>query len=301
MHLRMLFLFVLLALGLPLRAQTPTPHIPWDGQSRFTLLVLGMDRRPGARDTLSVRTDVMMIVSLDPASSRIGILHIPRDTHFVPRGSGDFLRANTLLVEGEKLAAGYGPAFAMETLWYNLGIHIDGYIAVDFVAFINLIDLVGGIDVDVPYAINDPEFPDMNYGYEPLAIPAGRNHFDGRTALKYVRTRHGDSDFERGQRQIQVVMALRDRILDTGVLPQLLANADALYADFRANLYTDLSLNELIRLALYSASIAPQHIRTGGIDRDHTIEYRLRSGEIALIPRGDSLYALLTAIFGVGY
>jgi LCP family protein required for cell wall assembly len=90
-----------------------------------------------------------------------------------------------------------GGQLAVDTIQYNLGVRVDYYVLVEFDAFITLVDEIGGIDINVPYEIYDPEYPDMNYGYDPLYIPAGFQHMDGELALKYARTRHGDNDFER--------------------------------------------------------------------------------------------------------
>ena len=195
----LLFLSMIISLTLaPVSAQSEscsrTDRAAWDGQSRFNILVLGMDRRPGARDNLNARTDAMMIVSFDPQNNRLGILDIPRDMHFaVLNMREDLLRVNTLMVEGETLQEGCGPYFAMETFQLNLGLYIDAYIAFDFVAFIDFVDAIGGIIVDVPALINDPTFPDMNYGTDALYIPSGQRAMDGDLALAYARTRHGDN------------------------------------------------------------------------------------------------------------
>lgn len=305
-HLSILFVplvigAVLLLSSAPTLAQPPTPRPTWDGASRFTILVMGMDRRPGARDTLSVRADAIMLVSLDPASSSIGILHIPRDLMFIPRWRQDYVRANTLLVEGETLGTGRGPEFAIETLWFNLGIRIHSYAIVDFTAFVSLINAIGGIDVYVPYTIDDPKFPDMNYGYDPLHIPAGSNHFDGQTALKYIRTRHVDSDFERGERQMQIIRAIRERLLDGGVMPGLAASAPRMLDELDGNIYTDLTMNEILRLGLFAMSVPEDNIHTGGIDRDSSEMLQYEDGSEIMVLRGSRLYALMESVFGPTY
>ena len=93
---------------------------------------------------------------------------------------------------------GGGPTMLKDTVAAFLGYPIDFYIRVNFDGFREIVDLVGGVDIHVPRPINDPQFPDENYGYDPLHIPAGIVHMDGSLALKFARTRHADSDYARG-------------------------------------------------------------------------------------------------------
>ncbi|PJF39988.1 MAG: hypothetical protein CUN54_06995, partial [Phototrophicales bacterium] len=140
---------------------------PWDGQSRFTVLVMGLDRRPGETG-LAYRTDTMMLVSVDPITNSIGLLSIPRDLFVDVPGYGQLQRVNTPMVLGELQQPGFGPQLAMQTVQYNLGIRVHDYIAVDFNTFVTLVDAIGGIDINVPRTINDPLYPDMFFGYDPF-------------------------------------------------------------------------------------------------------------------------------------
>lgn len=279
-------------------AQQNAPQ--WNGESRFTVLLLGMDRRPGARDTLSVRTDVIMLASIDPRTGSAGILSIPRDMHFAPPGSSDMLRVNTLLVEGEKLQEGYGPYFAIETLQLNLGMYIDAYIAFDFEAFVALIDAIGGVTVNVPYNIADPAYPDMNYGVDPFYLQRGVQTFDGATALKYARTRHGDNDYLRGERQLQIVDAVRQQLSDPAVLQSLLPKAPALFSQFQNNLYTDLSPDQMLLLGIGLLQIPEANIHTGAINIDYSFDYTSLSG-VVRVPDRTKLVELLIEVFGENY
>lgn len=277
----------------------------WDGVSRFTILVMGMDRRPNARDTLSVRTDAMFLVSIKPgatpAESQIGILHLPRDLHFTPVGTTDFVRVNSLLVLGEERQEGYGPYYAMDTLQFNLGLYIDRYVAFDFEAFITLVDAVGGVEITTTYTINDATFPDMNYGYTPFILPAGTHLLDGRRALQFARTRHNDNDFERGRRQLQVVRAIQERIAEDGLLPGLIARAPQLFVDLQGKFYTDLTLTDFVQLAQFVGTLPAENLRTDVLDTDYTIEYGLPNGSVVFIPDHARLPELLTAVFGPQY
>lgn len=294
-----LILMVLLTIVVvPVAAQTAPA---WDGQSRFTVLLLGMDRRPGARDTLSVRTDVIMVASVDPKTNSIGILSIPRDMHFATAGSSELVPVNTLMVIGENTQVGYGPYLLMDTLQLNLGIYIDAYVAFDFEAFITLVDAVGGVTVDVPYDIFDPTFPDMNYGIESLYFQAGTQTMDGRTALKYARTRHGDNDYRRGERQLQIVGALRDKLTNPVLLQSLINNAPDLVQQLQNNVYTDLVPEQIVFLGLAAMQVPDENIHTGAINLDYSFDFAVSTSKSVRVPDREKLAQLMTAIFGENY
>ncbi len=273
---------------------------PWDGESRFTILVMGLDRRPGETG-LGFRTDTMMLVSLDPETDRLGILSIPRDLYVPVQGYSELQRINTPMVLGELRSPGYGPTLAMQTVQNNLGIRVNDYIAMDFNGFIKFIDAIGGIEVTLNYTLNDPTYPNMYYGYDPFYLPPGTHQLDGATALKFARTRHGSSDFQRAQRQQQVLYAIRDRVLEPGVLPQLIVQAPTLYAQFQENVSTGLTLDQMIQLTLYLKDVPQDNIYTGVIDQRYVMNYTTGSGSSVLIPNRNALGPLMIEVFGPNY
>ncbi|GAB4574280.1 MAG: LCP family protein [Anaerolineae bacterium] len=274
---------------------------PWDGRERFTILIMGWDRRPGDPPDAAYRTDTMILVSLDPTTNRIGILSIPRDLYVNIPGYSQLQRVNSAYVLGELRQPGYGPRMAMETVQYNLGIRVHDYLIVDFNAFIKVVDAIGGIDIDVPYNIADPQYPDMNYGYDPFYITAGRHHLDGATALKYARTRHGSSDFRRAERQQQVLFAIRDRILDVNNLPQLVVAAPAIWASIQDGIRTGLTFDQIIRLGWYAKDIPLENIHTGVIDEEYITFYTTPTGASVVIPNRYALGRLMVQVFGENY
>lgn len=282
---------------------TPTPApvtSRWDGQSRFTVLFLGMDRRPGARDTLSVRTDAIMLVSFDPMSSSIGMLHIPRDLFFAALDVEPLLRVNTLMLRGNEIREGNGPYYAMDTIQYNLGMYIDAYVAFDFEAFITIVDAIGGIEITTNYDISDPTYPDMNYGFDPFYLRAGTHILDGRTALKFARTRHGDNDYLRGVRQMEVIKAIGLRATEPEVMPLLITQAPQLFESVKNNIYTDLTLAEAIPLLLYAAGVPLENVKTGSINQAY-IRFAFQNGESVAIPDREKLPLLMEEVFGANY
>ncbi|RMG91622.1 MAG: LytR family transcriptional regulator [Chloroflexi bacterium] len=285
-----------LAPGEPTPTLIPTSE-PWQGTDRLNILVMGIDRRPG--EPFISRTDSIMIISVDPETNSVSILSVPRDLYVIIPGRGRD-RINTAFVYG---ASGNNPAagaaLAMQTITYNLGVPIDHYVLVDFSAVINGIDALGGIDVYVPKEIYDPTFPDMNYGYDPLYIPAGWQHFDGEMALKYARTRHVDNDFGRAQRQQQVLLAAREKALSLGV-QSLVAKAPVLYQQLERGIRTDMSLDEIVRLATIVSEVPDEHIRNEVLDANYVTSYRTETGAQVLVLDNAKAAGLIQELFYSG-
>jgi anionic cell wall polymer biosynthesis LytR-Cps2A-Psr (LCP) family protein len=141
----------------------------------------------------------------------------------------------------------------------------------------------------------------MNYGYDPFYIRAGLQQLDGLTALKYARTRHGDNDFQRAQRQQLVIYAIRDKLLSADILPQLIVNSPSLWATFSQGVYTGLSLEQIIQLALYVKDVPAEHIHTGVIDERYTMNYSTPQGAAVLVPNRAILGDLMVDVFGPNY
>ena len=281
---------------LPPNMPTPTP-IPTSSainDGRTNILIMGIDRRPG--EPFISRTDTMMLASINPLDNSISLLSIPRDLYVVIPGHGRD-RINTAFVygSGSNNPAG-GAALAMQTIEYNLGVPVDHYLMVDFNAFIQTIDSLGGIDVYVPYDINDPTFPDMNYGYDPLYIPAGLQHLDGYTALKYARTRHQDNDFYRAERQQQLLLALRDKALGLG-FTELLRQAPGMYARLSDGIRTDLSLEELLQLANIAKDVPDGNVRNEVLGYDYVVSYTTEAGAAVLVLINEQAAPLIAELF----
>jgi len=273
---------------------------PWDGESRFTMILVGLDRRPGETG-LAYRTDTMMLVSIDPETNSIGVLSLPRDTYVVIDGYASRQRINSAMVLGEIQQAGYGPQLMRETVSNNFGIRVHDFMAIDFQAFIDVIDAVGGIGVEINYTINDPRYPSMNYGYDPFYLPAGSHHLQGYDALRFARTRHGDSDIQRAERQQQVIYALRDRVLDRDMLPTVLAQSPVLWSSWQENVYTGLTLEQIIQLGLYVGEVPRENIEMGVVNYQYLQNWTTPQGASVLIPNVSRLPELMTRVFGPNY
>lgn len=274
--------------------------VPWDGQSRFTMILAGLDRRPGEKG-LTYRTDSMMLVSLDPTTKSIGVLSIPRDLYVQIPGSGDLQRVNTPMVFGETRKAGFGPTLLMQTVQLNLGMRVNDYMLVDFDAVITLVDVLGGIDVELDYDIYDSSYPSMYYGYDPFILKAGKHHLNGYDALRFARTRHGSSDIQRAERQQQVIYAIRDKVLSGEMLPTLIVRAPEIWTNLSDNLYTGLTFEQILQLGLYVKDVPFENIKMGVLDFKYLRPYTTSDGASVLIPNRAAMGSLMVEIFGENY
>lgn len=279
----------------------PTPDIkPWDGKGRVTVLVMGLDKRPGEPGT-SFRTDSLLLVSLDPATKSVGMLSIPRDTYVPIPDEPEMQPINTAYVFGELRQPGYGPKLAARTIEYNLGMRVDYYVVLEFQAVINLVDAIGGIDIDVPKTIDDKQYPDMNTnGFDPLYIPAGPTHMDGQLALKYARTRHQDSDFDRAARQQAVIMAIRKKVLRVDMLPELVTKAPTIWNEVSKGIKTNLQFDQILSLGWLAKDITDGNIHRGALSNEYLQATQYKGNAILTINRA-TIVKLLTDTFGANY
>lgn len=246
----------------------------WNGTDRVTILMMGIDQRQGETDT-AYRTDSMMLVTVDPVGRTAGILSIPRDLYVEIPGFPGRDKITTANFKGDAYhLPGGGPQVAMDTVELNLGIRVNYYIRINFTAFETFVDLIGGIDVENPYDIADPEYPDCCNGYDPFYLAAGLQHLDGKTALKFARTRHqsGD-DFGRAERQQIVVMAVREKVLSANMLPILFTKAPELLNALSGSYQTNLSLDQIASLALLAKEIPRDNIQNAVIDQQYIADF----------------------------
>ena len=272
----------------------PLPD-PWDGAERITILVMGLDYRDWASDTGPSHTDTMILFTMDPVTKTAGMLSVPRDLWTVIPGFTPN-KINTAYYFGELYnVPGGGPALAMKTVEQTIGVPIDYYAQIDFGAFINFIDLIGGVKIDVPTAIKvDPLGSDTI----PRTVQPGVQTLPGWLALAYARERHVEGgDFSRSERQQQIILGIRNRILEFNLLPGLIGNAGDIYAELSNGIKTNLPLSDALRMAVLAAQIDLNSIKRGVIGESHII-YGESPDELAiLIPKPDKIRELRDEIF----
>jgi LCP family protein required for cell wall assembly len=280
--------------GAPDEPQPAAEPLPPD---QVNVLLVGIDRREGEQGPW--RTDTMILFSLDPISKTASMLSIPRDLWVPLPGYNMQDRINTAAVWGEMFGyPGGGLAYAKRAVQYNLGVPVDYYVRIDFAAFQKAIDAIGGIDVDVPEEIVDPEYPTPDGGTMRLVIKAGRQHMNGDLALKYVRTRHTTKggDIGRARRQQQVIMAVRDKALS---LNYPLNRLPGLIQTLGEGVQTDLSINQILSIARAAQQVQTQDIRHGVIDETMVVDWTTPDGRMVLLPQRDKIRRLVSEIFPV--
>jgi polyisoprenyl-teichoic acid--peptidoglycan teichoic acid transferase len=269
---------------------------PWSGRDRVTVLLLGIDQR--CDEEGPTRTDSIMLLTVDPLGLSGAALSVPRDLWVEIPGFG-VDRVNQAHYLGEVYDyPGGGPALAVDTIEGAIGIKVNYYVTVNFDAFVKLIDLIGGIEVDVQEEIEDPLYPDHCYGYDPFYLAAGKQQLDGYLALKYARTRVTfGGDVDRAARQQEVALAVREKVVRINMVPQLIARAPELWYTLQDNVQTDLSLDEAIQLGLLVQDIPRSSIRSAVIDYNYVYNETTPSGQLVLVPIRENIRALRHELF----
>jgi LCP family protein required for cell wall assembly len=177
----------------------------------IVILVVGMDSR--GNEGAVARTDSIMVVHIDADRVMVSTLSIPRGlfVNVLNYGSQMINTANFL---GEVENAGTGMALLSQTIEQNFGIEIDGYIRMDFTGFVDMIDAVDGVEITVEHVIEDYAYPTDDYGTIQVRFEPGLQWMNGERALIYARTRHGDDDYRRVERQQQIVSSFVSRLIN---------------------------------------------------------------------------------------
>lgn len=221
-------------------------------QGRVNILVMGVDEAASLSDTL-------MLVSFDTRSGqepKVAMVSIPRDLWVEIPGFGS-AKINSAYSIGEQTGyPGGGARLSAKTVETVFGQPVHYYFALDFAGFRRAIDAVGGVEVEVKEDIYDPFFPDGAGGYDPYSIEAGPHHLDGEAALKYTRSRFTTSDFDRADRQQQVLLAARDKLLASDVIADA-GQRQQLREVYEQHIYTDMGLRELLKLGNLAREIPP--------------------------------------------
>lgn len=221
------------------------------------LLLMGLDARDWEKGEIP-RTDTMMLFTIDPLSNTVGVLSIPRDL-WVNIPGYDYGKINTayFIGEGNQLPGG-GPGLAVKTVEELLGVPINYYAQIDFEAFVKFIDDIDGIKV----TITETMVVDPVGQWNTQILEPGRYVLSGRMALAYVRARKGSGDdFGRAQRQQEALMAIRTAILKWDLMPKLIANAPAIYADLSSGIHTNLSLDQIMQLGILASQVPEENIK----------------------------------------
>jgi polyisoprenyl-teichoic acid--peptidoglycan teichoic acid transferase len=241
---------------------------------QVNIMLLGSDER---RNEGGFRTDTMLLVTINTVDQTVNITSFPRDLYvYIPGWTVQ--RMNTAHARG-------GFSTLALTMEYNFGVRPDYFVMVNFWSFKDVVDQLGGIDVQVAVGLTDHR---DDYGQ--YSVPAGTVHMDGETALWYVRSRYTSSDFERTQRQQEVVKAILAKLLSLDAITK----APQLYEIYRNNVTTNLTIEDITPLLTTAAHLTDtERIQQYFIGRQQVTAWRNTQGSQVLIPNREGVVEVM--------
>jgi len=252
-------------------ASVPESDLPpaWDGASRINILIIGLDYRDYLANDGPPRTDTMIVLTVDPLTKTAGMLSIPRDMWVNIPGFG-YSRINTAYPSGEgsKLPGG-GPELARKTVEQFIGVPIQYYAQIDFGAFVQFIDLIGGIDV---HNIENLRLDPIGNGKDKIILTCcGMRHLNGKAALAFARCRDieqgcKDGDVGRAKRQQQVILGIRNKMSDPANFPVFISKAQEFFNDLASGIKTNMPFDTAVQLGVLAKDIPLDGIKQGVID-----------------------------------
>ncbi len=210
--------------------------------SKINVLVLGVDERAGDVG----RSDTMFAVTVDTGTSEAALLSVPRDTRVKIPGHGWDKINHAYAIGKEKLS--------QEAAEGLLGIPFDYYVVINFAAFGKIVDAVGGVDIDVEKRMyyHDP-YDDLVIDFRP-----GRQHMDGKSAIKYVRYRGQDGDIGRIERQQKFIRAMLDKVTSPSIIPRV----PSIIREVSSAVKTDMSTSEMLSMAKLLSDARKKGLKT---------------------------------------
>lgn len=263
---------------------------------RINILLLGSDTdEKFSNGSYLAQSDI--VVTIDPATRKVGMLSIPRDFWINVPGSGMY-----------KLDEAYGlggVALSRLTIFRDFGIPINYYAWVGLDGFIKVIDTVGGVDIDVMHPITDDNYPDDVgnhsgdiFAYKRLYIPPGPQHLSGPAALEYVRSRHADlvGDFGRSARQQQVLSALKTKLNN----PDIIGKLPEIANDLNGYVKTDMHLPDILKLMNFARGLDPNSIQRVILGPPYSTSGTAPDGKSVVFPYCSKIVPVIAQMFALG-
>jgi LCP family protein required for cell wall assembly len=223
------------------------------------------------------RTDALLLVTINFDLNTVNLTSFPRDLYvYLPGRTMD--RINTAQFKG-------GFNLTAETFEYNFGVRPDHYALIKFDGFMNLINTLGGINVQVAHQLTDQRDGYGNYTVYPGLVP-----MDGETTLWYVRARYTTSDFDRIKRHQEVLQAIFYRLLSFDLIEKI----PELFEQFQYTIQTDMNLEDLLELIPLATIFAEgDRINHYVISRQHVTSWLTYSGAQVLLPNREAIQAIM--------
>ncbi|NDJ62814.1 MAG: hypothetical protein GYB67_16960 [Chloroflexi bacterium] len=266
------------------------------GNDLINIMLLGNDGE--LTNDGFLRTDTMIIVSVNRTTGTVSMLSFPRDLYvYIPGWT--MQRLNLAFIHGQSIGwtdGGFG--LLRQTIFYNFGINIHYYAMVNLEGFRNIVDAVGGVELAVDCAIQDlaligAEVPSGAYQVNDdpeYVLPVGYYEMTGAEALWYARSRGNSSDFDRGRRQQQVLRAVWRQVRENG----LLAQVPQLWAEGSQFIETNLAFEDILGLVPYALNLDPSRIENFTFTYTyHTTPWQTPDGEAVQLPNRETLRFML--------
>lgn len=233
---------------------------------RTNVLILGMG---GAQHEGPYLTDTIILASIKPSTKQIGLLSIPRDLYVpIPNYGWRKINSANALGVAESKDGGLLTSKVVSNV-FDLPIHY--WARVDFNLFKEMIDELGGVEIEVEQGFVDNQFPGVNFSYRVVSFEKGLQTMDGERALQFARSRHGtnreDSDFARAKRQQKILYAIKEKFEKEDIISQP-RKIWGFYNALKDNLSTNLDLSQSIRLAKLIAEVDYEDIVTKVIETE---------------------------------
>jgi LCP family protein required for cell wall assembly len=286
--------------ALALQGNIDPSQLSGEGDGRVNILLIGTGGDGHQGGTLA---DTIIVASIDPFNNDVAMVSIPRDL-LMPVPDNWSMKVNAAHATGEANGfheSGYpdgGPGLLQKTLEQTLDIPIHYYLRVDFDGFLQAIDAVNGISIDVPESVCDYKIA-WEYGFS--CIESGKQDFDSNKALFYARTRAtARSDFDRGERQRLLLLALQQKVLSLGTFSNPLKMSSLLDAA-GSHVRTNLQIGEMLRIYEIGETIKSENVVSAEI-----VEYITSAGDgtTDYVPKGGSFEELqkyIRSIFVDGF
>ncbi|MBI4928816.1 MAG: LCP family protein [Anaerolineae bacterium] len=240
------------------------------------MVLLGVDR--AADGSYTGRTDTIMFIQVNPLKPDVSMLSIPRDLWVPIEGVGEN-RINTAHFFAEANQPGSGPQAVLQVIRYNFGLRANYYARVRFDGFKEVIDALGGID--------------LNLAEDQGGLPAGKHHLNGEEALAFARDRKGTDDFFRMNQGQTVILATARQVLNPLTWPRL----PAAITTFFSVVETNLPIWEWPRLGLAFIRAGSSGIDHRTITREMVIPFTTDGGAQVLLPNWDAINPMLDELF----
>lgn len=226
---------------------------------RINILTLGIG---GVGHDGPYLTDTIMIISIKPSTGQIAMISIPRDLEINIPGYG-YSRINFANAFGENKNPGEGSLTTKKIIEEAFDLDLHYYLRMDFKAFEEIINEVGGITINVDNNFIDQLYPAANNEYQTIQFNKGIQTMDGKTALIFARSRHGNngegSDFARSKRQQKIILALKEKVLSFSTLTNPI-KINNIRKTLEKNIRTDIEFSDIMSLLKMLKELDTQNI-----------------------------------------